>query len=111
MCFSLAETFKKGQTVEAYIWWPSMSHGPHFLTHNIFVIPQAVYNSFETPFHSILSNKPMKWASEAFMASVIWVSSLACISFRMLMVFHYASTAFLLKELKEEKVPQIWVLF
>lgn len=82
-----------------------MSHGPHFPMHNIFVIPQAAYNSFKTPFHSILSNKLMKWPSEVFMVSVIWVSYLACISFRMLMVYHYTSSAFLLKELKDEKGP------
>jgi hypothetical protein len=85
-----------------------MSHGPHFRMHNIFVIPQAGYNSFKTPFHSVLSNKLMKWPSEVFMVSVIGVGYLACISFRILMVYHYA---FLLKELKEEKGPQVWVLF
>jgi hypothetical protein len=50
----------------------------------------------------------MKWPSEVFMVSVIGVGYLACISFRILMVYHYA---FLLKELKEEKGPQVWVLF
>lgn len=86
-----------------------MSHGLHFLMHNIFVIPQAGYNSFKNPFHSFLSNKLMKWPSKVFMVSVIWVSNLACISFRMLMVYHYSPSVFPLKELKEEKGPQIWV--
>ena len=51
----------------------------------------------------------MKWPSEVFMVSVIWVSNLACISFRVLMVYLYSLSAFPLEELKEEKEPHVWV--
>lgn len=67
-----------------------MSHGANFLIHNIFVIPQAGYNSFKVPLYLILPNKLMKWSNEVFMVNIIWVSDLVSISFRILKLYHYS---------------------
>lgn len=90
-----------------YIWWLWLSHGANFLIHNIFVIPQAGYNSFKVPFYLILPNKLMKWPTEVFMVSIIWVIDLAYVSFRILKIYHYPSSFFPLKKLKQKKTSQV----
>lgn len=86
-----------------------MSHGANFLIHNIFVIPQAGYNSFKVPFYLIIPNNLMKWPNEVFMVNIIWVSDFVYISFRILKMYHYSLSFFPLTKLKERKASQVWI--
>lgn len=51
----------------------------------------------------------MKWPSEVFMVNIIWVSDLACVSFRILKRELYPPSCFLLTKLKQKKASQVWI--
>lgn len=86
-----------------------MSHGANFLIHNIFVIPQAGYNSLKVPFYLIFANKLMKWPGEVFMVNRIWVSDLDYVSFRILKIYPYPPNFFPLTKLRQKKASQVWI--